>query len=513
MRKQLASYLLIDHGADINGVFEDYSVLTRALESRGDQNNDALLLLIQLGADVNLPGERGDTPLHQAIRNQSEWQIEILIKAGADPIIKNNDGCSSFDIASEYPASQIMIMYHTVTHSNINRLTSLLNTIMVEKIKDATLDSEKNPLLHFLTSTTDPVRTNMIWKWVGKLSPDFNSYKYYSSGLLLKKPDVKRENITALVKALQKGELETANILFRNGATVNQMGLIAAAIESGDPNVLTYILDRGFRGSSYFQDKCLTGAEVLCNTSHYSDTNRLDLDMAHVLKLYPGPFSVFAEESAEQTALNLELKKNVETLDAAQVARALVYGANPNAVFDCDATLLYDMYTKNFRSSSCLGLLGSALRLEKDEPVAQVSRLLLLFGASIMRRYSVGDVFGRNARSGSPCRRDPENCFWGKNIRDQAFARALDHFEKLRKTPSMAESTWQETLDKTSDASQVLAMLEETALSVGISIDRLSSPVYNCLGLQRSLSYYFDVPFQPYCQKIQSQLTKPLEIP
>lgn len=46
---------------------------------------------------VNSPDERGRTPLHDACRSGQLESVALLLKAGADPTIKDNDGLTPED--------------------------------------------------------------------------------------------------------------------------------------------------------------------------------------------------------------------------------------------------------------------------------------------------------------------------------------------------------------------------------------------------------------------------------
>jgi len=57
--------------------------------------------LLEAGADVNIPGERGDTPLHQAIQ-MGEFRIaRQLLAAGADLEARNDEGNTPRDLCWE----------------------------------------------------------------------------------------------------------------------------------------------------------------------------------------------------------------------------------------------------------------------------------------------------------------------------------------------------------------------------------------------------------------------------
>lgn len=64
---------------------------------RGDI--DDVAIMIAAGADLNLPGDIGDTPLHYAVRMQRESVVEALLAAGAKHDLKNIYDDTPLDIA------------------------------------------------------------------------------------------------------------------------------------------------------------------------------------------------------------------------------------------------------------------------------------------------------------------------------------------------------------------------------------------------------------------------------
>ena len=108
--------LLIDAGADLNGVGGDIAPLHHAAFNG---NTEAVELLIQSGADVNILSSRGyglpagSTPLHFAAVRDSLDCINSLLAAGADSNIANSEGRTPLHLVA--------------LHSSFDVITALLD--------------------------------------------------------------------------------------------------------------------------------------------------------------------------------------------------------------------------------------------------------------------------------------------------------------------------------------------------------------------------------------------------
>jgi ankyrin repeat protein len=87
--------LLVLNGAHLNDTdFRGNNALGAALDEMN--NTEGIKFLLDHGADVNLQGIDGDTPLHTAFRFHNRESIEVLIEYGADIHIRNQkDSCSN----------------------------------------------------------------------------------------------------------------------------------------------------------------------------------------------------------------------------------------------------------------------------------------------------------------------------------------------------------------------------------------------------------------------------------
>jgi ankyrin repeat protein len=63
------------------------------------RQRDVILYLIEAGADPNAAATGGVTPLHRAVRNRCSAAVEALLRAGADPGRRNDNGSTAADLA------------------------------------------------------------------------------------------------------------------------------------------------------------------------------------------------------------------------------------------------------------------------------------------------------------------------------------------------------------------------------------------------------------------------------
>jgi uncharacterized protein len=90
---------LIDHGADIHA-FDKSEKWTALHFAARDQNDIIVRILLEAGAVVDSLDVFGNTPLWRSVFNSSPnfSLIRMLIKYGADPHRKNNQGVAPIDI-------------------------------------------------------------------------------------------------------------------------------------------------------------------------------------------------------------------------------------------------------------------------------------------------------------------------------------------------------------------------------------------------------------------------------
>ncbi|MEO6434440.1 MAG: ankyrin repeat domain-containing protein [Tepidisphaeraceae bacterium] len=103
----------LDEGGDVNGRFESGDTLLHNATS--NLQIEIVRLLVARGADVNAKGYHGYTPLHRAVdmdcntQNREDYSCaselpltKILIDAGADETVRDDDNETARDIAVAY---------------------------------------------------------------------------------------------------------------------------------------------------------------------------------------------------------------------------------------------------------------------------------------------------------------------------------------------------------------------------------------------------------------------------
>jgi ankyrin repeat protein len=97
--------LLVKAGADVN---EETRSGETVLMIAAEHNLDRLVKwLVDRGADVNQADQQGNTALHHAMNARTEPRpaiLEILMKAGADPLCPNAEGKTVASLAKKFKA-------------------------------------------------------------------------------------------------------------------------------------------------------------------------------------------------------------------------------------------------------------------------------------------------------------------------------------------------------------------------------------------------------------------------
>ena len=74
-------------------------------------------MLLNFGAEVNFRNARGETPLHLAARNEFQKIVEVLVLAGCDPLVEDNDHNRALALVADNDA----VSRQTLKNAVINR--------------------------------------------------------------------------------------------------------------------------------------------------------------------------------------------------------------------------------------------------------------------------------------------------------------------------------------------------------------------------------------------------------
>lgn len=277
---------LISLGANVNAMDQRYRtpLATAALSG----SLWAIKMLSRSGADVDTRDVYGDTPLHLAARNGSPEPVTRLFDLGCDVEAINNNGMSAKDIARIQGHMDVVKLFDTFStrvsagrddryniksdtdhnegskesgHEKSDARTpgvrNLFRYLFKNTINTGGLDRRDRALA--LHSRTAAVNRDLDWE-SGHEESDAGTPEMRLEELQflvsmrfdLAKPDKMRNESgqTALHVAAQKGSLEAAEILVRNGANINRLDSGGAsplwtAATYGNFSVAEYLVAQG----------------------------------------------------------------------------------------------------------------------------------------------------------------------------------------------------------------------------------------------------------------------------
>ena len=186
-KRQPVVQLLLDHGAKPNEA--DSNGDTPLVKATKQEQTEMIGSLIEHGADVNAADNSGSTPLHWAVQAKSLADAEMLIKNKAQIDAKTSDGFTPLAVAIIHDTGEQMVKLLLANHADANLETGPTN-------------DRHDPLIWAVRFQ----RTPMV-----QLLLEFGA-----------KPNaVDADGDTALVKAINQGNVDMIRILIEHGADVN----------------------------------------------------------------------------------------------------------------------------------------------------------------------------------------------------------------------------------------------------------------------------------------------------
>ncbi|CAG0891121.1 unnamed protein product [Darwinula stevensoni] len=93
-------------GADVNHLVEEkggVSAMHLAAGIPGDSGLEIMKTLLTHGGDPNIKSEEGLTPVHIGVIQGREWIVDLLLRNGGNPWIRDNEECDAFTYAKDQP--------------------------------------------------------------------------------------------------------------------------------------------------------------------------------------------------------------------------------------------------------------------------------------------------------------------------------------------------------------------------------------------------------------------------
>jgi len=196
--------LLISSGANteitgLNGATPLYYALFNG-------NTEVAKVLLTCGADVNVKGEKGDSLLHLATFYGNIELAKLLISYGLDVNIKDKEGYTPLHYAAVKEQKELGDFY--ISHRGINNLHwAVINNDIKEAEKFAVENLNKGP-----------------WGYSPLHLAAMKGYKAMAELLIKKGANVNSGNdrgLTPLYLAIQEGQTDMVNLLLERGAKVD----------------------------------------------------------------------------------------------------------------------------------------------------------------------------------------------------------------------------------------------------------------------------------------------------
>jgi uncharacterized protein len=106
-RQEALAKLLLDHGAQPSVVAKNPMRVTPLHSAVAAGEFSTVRMLVKRGAFINAQQQGGWTALHAAAQTEDDFLVEFLLKSGADPHLRSEDGRTAADMAEAKGSKQL----------------------------------------------------------------------------------------------------------------------------------------------------------------------------------------------------------------------------------------------------------------------------------------------------------------------------------------------------------------------------------------------------------------------
>ncbi|XP_044267748.1 uncharacterized protein LOC123013350 [Tribolium madens] len=342
--------LLLQNGADINFVYEDFSILQMAV---GCGSIDLVKLLLKYKPNINRQCETlGYTTLHHASEMSSVEVVEILLKHGANPKIKSKKlftplhtalTYKNFDIALKLIEADPSIVNEFSLEDNGDKLTPMIlaaenncpEVIKVLHKCGAELyiaENILNPLHVAVGNGHVSAAIALIDAGASVNQPNtqgvyplYCATKHLSTLTILLKNSAKvnakcPDGLTALHLAAIYGKVDVVEELVKSGAEVNDEDLsgntpLVYSVLNKHLDVLKFLLENGAKVGKNSKLLCIAARDDFPECIPILVQNGANVNTKNIDKVFPLHLALIASNSCVEVLLNNGANPNVKFLD------------------------------------------------------------------------------------------------------------------------------------------------------------------------------------------------------
>lgn len=203
-------------------------------------NNDALVYLLDYGANVNAKSQQGFTPLTTAIREDRADMVDLLLARGADPAIRGQDW--PINLAVKRPHILKKLLPAISSPRNFKGVVEMavcadqLESIRLLLSAGFSVEDKNGGVFSPLTSAIREGRKDIVRYLIDEAGADVNAPGEHLP-------------IIKAIRRMRDNDTEILELLLERGADVNLMyrgwNAVLQAVENGDAGVLKILVDKG----------------------------------------------------------------------------------------------------------------------------------------------------------------------------------------------------------------------------------------------------------------------------